>query len=195
MPPPSSALGAEVDGVVANVDDARRIRGDFEAELAVARTALASLDRSMTAVLGAHEDVRARLTDVPPAPAIPLEVLGGELDRVATLAAEGAWVSVQAELADWRGRVDRYQHEVDQHRSELDDLLERRRRLRGRLDAYTAKAAALGCVEDERLERVRHDANDLLYDAPIDLVRAEDGLRRYQEALDTMLGQRSGRPR
>jgi hypothetical protein len=67
--------------------------------------------------------------------------------------------------------------------------------LRGRLDAYTAKSAALDCVEDELLEELRRQAEGLLYDAPIDLVRAEAGLRCYQEALDTVLGQRSERAR
>ena len=104
-------------------------------------------------------------------------------------------MSVQAELAGWSRRLDQYRLDVDQHRSELDDLLEHRRQLRGRLDAYTAKSAALGCVEDELLEQLRRQAEGLLYDAPLDLMRAEAGLRRYQEALDTVLGERSERAR
>ena len=189
------ALGAEVDGVVATADGARRVRDEFEAELAAAQSRLAELGRSTADVLRAHEDAGARVVDVPPPPTIPCEALDGELHRVAALAADGDWVSVQAELAGWSRRVDQHRHDVDQHRKELDDLLEQRRQLRGRLDAYTAKSAALGCVEDEVLEELRRQAEGLLYQAPIDLVRAEAGLRRYQEALDTVLGQRSERAR
>jgi chromosome segregation ATPase len=132
---------------------------------------------------------------VPRPPAIAFATLGDQLDRIAALAATGAWASVQAELGDWRRRLAIDQQQVQEHRAALQDLLERRRRLRGRLDAYTAKAAAVGCVEDEHLERLRHDAESLLYAAPADLEQAEDGLRRYQQALDTLMSARSGRAR
>ena len=88
MSPTVEALGAEVDGVVATADGARRVRDDFETDLAAAHARLAELGRSTTDVLRAHEDVGARVVDVPPPPAIPLEALDGELDRIAALAAD-----------------------------------------------------------------------------------------------------------
>ena len=97
------ALGAEVDGVVATADGARRVRDDFETDLAAAHARLAELGRSTTDVLRAHEDAGARVVLVPPPPAIPLEDLGGELDRIAALAAVGDWMSVQAELGAGTG--------------------------------------------------------------------------------------------
>jgi hypothetical protein len=116
-----------------------------------------------------------------------------QLGRIAALGSTGAWTTVHVELADWHRRLEIEQQQIEGHRAELEELVERRRRLRGRLDAYTAKAAAVGCVEHELLERLRHDAEMLLYEAPADLAHAEDGLRRYQQALDTVMGERSGR--
>jgi hypothetical protein len=189
------ALRAEVDTMVAASGDARRIRDDFAGEMASARVALAALQRAADDDQQEYPEVRARVVGVPRPPAIAFATLGDQLDRIAALAATGAWASVQAELGDWRRRLAIDQQQVQEHRAELQDLLERRRRLRGRLDAYTAKAAAVGCVEDEHLERLRHDAETLLYAAPADLEQAEDGLRRYQQALDTLMSARSGRAR
>jgi hypothetical protein len=189
------ALRAEVDAMVAASGDARRIRDDFAGEMASARVALAALQRAADDDQREYPEVRARFVAVSPPPVLALVTLGDQLDRIAALAATGAWASVQAQLADWRRRLATDQQQVEGHRAELQDLLERRRRLRGRLDAYTAKAAAAGCVEDEHLERLRHDAETLLYAAPADLAQAEDGLRRYQQSLDTVLGERSGRAR
>jgi hypothetical protein len=187
------ALRAEVEAMVASSADARRTRDDFAGEMASAHVALAALQRAADDDRREYSDVRARVATAAPPPAIAIEALRDELDRIAALAATGAWASVHVELANWRHRLGIERQQIEGHRAELQELLELRRRLRGRLDAYTAKAAAVGCAEDESLERLRQDAETLLYEAPADLARAEDGLRRYQQALDTVLGQRSGR--
>jgi hypothetical protein len=189
----AEALRAEIGAMVASSGDARRTREDFAGAMASARVVLAALRRTVDDDLRQYPEVQARIVDVPPPPAIALAMFDDQLGRIAALAATGAWASVHVELADWRGRLESEQQRIEAHRAELHDLVERRRRLRGRLDAYTAKAAAVGCVEDELLERLRRDAETLLYDAPADLVQAEDGLGRYQQALESMMGQRSGR--
>ncbi len=61
--------------------------------------------------------------------------------------------------------------------------LARRRELRGRLDAYRAKAIATGRAEDVQLEDLYQTAAGVLYEAPCDLDEAERTLAAYQRSL------------
>jgi hypothetical protein len=61
--------------------------------------------------------------------------------------------------------------------------LERRRDLRGRLDAYQAKVRAFGRAEDPVLERIHLSARDELYTAPCDLEKAERLVAEYASAI------------
>jgi hypothetical protein len=55
--------------------------------------------------------------------------------------------------------------------------------LRGRLEAYRAKAARLGYAEHEELTAVHGRARELLYTAPCDLRAATRAVFAYQQAL------------
>ena len=57
-------------------------------------------------------------------------------------------------------------------------LLDERDELRGRLDAYTAKAGRLGRLEDTELAALRRRAHEALHTAPTDLVMPSDLVRR-----------------
>jgi chromosome segregation ATPase len=61
--------------------------------------------------------------------------------------------------------------------------LSRRRELRGRLDAYRAKAHSLGRAEDPTLLELYRRAEDALYTAPCDLDEAERRLAGYQAGI------------
>jgi hypothetical protein len=61
--------------------------------------------------------------------------------------------------------------------------LERRRDLRGRLDAYQAKVRTLGRAEDPVLERIHLSVRDELYTAPCDLDEAERLVAAYASAI------------
>ena len=164
-------------------DGARRVRDDFEAELAAAQPGSPSSAGPPPTSSG-----RTR-TPAPASSTCPRRRPSRSKRSMASCTGSPhspPTVTGCPSRPSWRagaGASTGTAHDVDQHRTELDDLLEHRRQLRGRLDAYTAKSAASGCVEDELLEELRRQAEGLLYDAPIDLVRAEAGLRRYQEAL------------
>jgi hypothetical protein len=58
-----------------------------------------------------------------------------------------------------------------------------RQELRGRLDAYRAKAYSLGRGEDTFLDRLYRAAREVLYSAPCDLAGAERRLAAYQTAV------------
>jgi hypothetical protein len=61
--------------------------------------------------------------------------------------------------------------------------MEARRQLRGQLDAYRAKAQAMGRAEDGSLDQRFRAANEMLYRAPCDLDQAEQLVTAYQMAL------------
>ena len=58
-----------------------------------------------------------------------------------------------------------------------------RNELRGRLDAYRAKANALGLLEEPRLCALYDQAHTSLYTAPTDLAAAIGLVEQYQQAL------------
>jgi hypothetical protein len=66
---------------------------------------------------------------------------------------------------------------------DISGLLDRRNELRGRLEAYKARAGRLGRAEDAELGRLYRHAHDLLWTAPCDLRRATAALARYQRAI------------
>src|SRR5690606_36346842 len=62
-------------------------------------------------------------------------------------------------------------------------LLDRRAELRGRLEAYRAKAARLGKDEDERLAALYGAARDVLWTAPCDLRAATGAVKEALAAV------------
>ncbi|TCO52577.1 hypothetical protein [Actinocrispum wychmicini] len=67
-------------------------------------------------------------------------------------------------------------------------LLDRRLELRGRLDAYRAKANRLGHAEDRELSELHRAAHTVLYTRPCDLAAATRAVNRYQQALHDKRG-------
>lgn len=69
-------------------------------------------------------------------------------------------------------------------------LLDRRLELRGRLEAYRAKANRLGHAEDLELSALHREAHTLLFTTPCDLPAATRAVNRYQQALQDKRGSR-----
>jgi hypothetical protein len=68
-----------------------------------------------------------------------------------------------------------------------DQLIARRDELRGRLDAYRAKAARSGFAEDGGLTDRYQTAHDLLFTAPCKLPAATKAVYAYQQALNELI--------
>ncbi|MET0133195.1 MAG: hypothetical protein ABW215_06335 [Kibdelosporangium sp.] len=69
-------------------------------------------------------------------------------------------------------------------------LLDRRLELRGRLEAYRAKANRLGHAEDLELMALHREAHTVLHTSPCDLPAATRAVNRYQQALQDKRGSR-----
>jgi hypothetical protein len=90
---------------------------------------------------------------------------------------------VRRHVAQLQQRADRLREKVEQLEIKAGAGIATRDELRGRLDAYRAKAQAIGLGENTELDRLFHDARDLLYSAPCDVGRAEDLVRAFQRAI------------
>jgi hypothetical protein len=132
----------------------------------------------------AHAEVERKIARpaAPPAPTLGPRA-GLELDGIRVLVASGAWDQARIGLEQWSARVGALVERVRVNTAETLAPLESRNELRGRLQAYQAKATRLGVVEDEELREAFERALDALYVAPADLERAEQFVLDYQRRL------------
>ncbi len=216
-------LTADLAAVRARLDEVARVRAELPARLAALERAVAGLADAERRTADSYATARAKIADpgLPPAPAAAAglaERLRGLTADAAGLAASGAsdvaagagpagagpaggaaaagaggWVRLVdrlvaledavAEAASWSVRL----------AEAADGLLERRAELRGRLEAYRAKAARLGYAEHPGLHPHQVRARDLLYSSPCDLPAATRAVLGYQQALAALTSARPDR--
>jgi hypothetical protein len=186
------ALGEQLDDLVSARDAARRARVDLDDDVAAAAAELASLREAVAAAQSAQTEAEARIAGLAPLPSVPLDTLATDLDHVGALADRGDERAVAAALAAWHRQAEQHRRQLDDAAAAQRGALEQRRRLRGRLDAYTAKAAHLRCLEQPHLEQLLAEAEAVLFGAPIDLGLAEEAVLRYQRELDAAAAERAG---
>lgn len=190
------AVEARLGQAVERLDRARQLHDGYPRLRAQLMARVDRLGAAHVAAQTLHETVCAKIAFVDPAP-LP--------DGAATAAAEKLREAVN-ELDGWYGARDwnrlaqRYA-EVNEQVTEADTaaqarveglrgLLDRRAELRGRLDAYRAKAGRLGHSEDVTLAELHRQAHDLLWAAPCDLASATKAVARYQQAVLAATAQR-----
>ncbi|MFV2211368.1 hypothetical protein ACFHW2_14245 [Actinomadura sp. LOL_016] len=172
------ALGDELAGVT-------RMRDGYETVAAQLTASVEEVDRVERDAAEAYETVLVKIgPSTLPEPA--RELAAGLRDRMAALERlreAGRWVELAGRVAELERAAE---DALERARSDLRlsaGLLERRSELRGRLDAYRAKAARLGLAEDERLGELYEQARDVLWTAPCDLRRATALLAEYQRTV------------
>jgi len=106
-----------------------------------------------------------------------------DLAALDALAAAGQWALISPRLSDWTRRAREHLAALHAATARNSGLLAGRNELRGRLDAYRAKALSRGLGEDTSLTPLAESARDLLYTAPCDLDAARRAVDAYQEAL------------
>jgi len=176
----AAALAARRD----HLEQALRVREGFDAR---AR----ELEERIAAVRAAEDEARAardraiiKIKD-PVLPQLPRQAatLADRLAGLASLRATGDWSAVARAAADLdRAAADALRQARDATRA-IDELLERRNELRGRLEAFRAKALRQGLAEHPELLRLFRQAQDLLWTAPCDLRQATRAVSGYQRAL------------
>jgi len=132
----------------------------------------------------AQQRTREKIADpgLAPPPATAT-VLRGRLDELDRLQAAAQWPQLADLLSTVESTAIRARDRAVQQRGVADGLLARRDELRGRLEAYRAKAAALGYAEDAELASAFDQAHALLFSAPCDLRAATRAVHAFQAGL------------
>ena len=171
------AVGADLEGL-------ERVRQEIATRLADARRLLEELRDAAREGSQTHRQVLAKI--VAPAVPDPLRLDGAlesQLDDVANIARHGAWREARTLLEQWSTRAQSLLQQAQSIAHENSAPIQARNELRGLLDAYQAKAARFGLIEDSRLSGTFEQARDTLYRAPTDLAAAGELVDRYRQTL------------
>jgi hypothetical protein len=106
-----------------------------------------------------------------------------DLAAIDALAAAGQWALISPRLADWSRRARERLAALHAAATRNGGLLAARNEMRGRLDAYRAKALRLGLGESGDLTALSEAARAALHTAPCDLDAARAAVDAYQDAL------------
>ncbi len=187
----SAATQARLDGLASRMGVLRErvgalvgIRDGYPRRMAELRALVEQVGTAEERLAEAYARVADRIADtgLPPAPhaAAVLQNRLADLDR---LHREARWVPLVDSAAAVERSATRARQRADELREAADGLLARRDELRGRLEAYRAKAARLGYAEHDGLTALHAQARELLWTAPCDLRAGTRAVFAYQQAL------------
>jgi len=195
----SDPLGAELDDaerivqrVEERLSELARTRAGIGSDLDAAVARLEELAQLMTAGSGARHAAEERIVDPGglAAPLDPAELDTGDralrpwLARIRAQAAAGAWPAAAKGLEQWKEEAGALHARANAVAEANRAPLERRNDLRGLLDAFRAKAAALGLAEDAALTERYRSAREALYAYRCDVRRAETLVQDYGRAIE-----------
>ena len=195
----SDPLGAKLDDaerLVARVEERlselARTRAGIGGDLDAATARLDRLAQLIAAGAGARKAAEERIVDVGglSTPLDPAELDTGDralrpwLARLHAQAGAGAWPAAAKGLEQWQEEAQALHARAEAVAAANRAPLERRNDLRGLLDAFQAKAAALGLAEDPGLTERYRSAREALYAYRCDVRRAEALVRDYGRAIE-----------
>lgn len=169
------------------------VRQDAEQRLMRVRDVLSRADRTLGEARQARIEVLSKIAaSVVPAVSGPPTALYEQLSAAAEHRRRAQWHRLSPLL---EGLEQRAEEELLRARESLTAVtapLAVRAELRGRLDAYKAKAARHGLAEDPFLIERYDVARRMLWSAPCDLVAAQQAVLRYQQAMAMALSPPTG---
>jgi hypothetical protein len=156
---------------------AERLVDELDRATAEGRAALAECRAKVSSPGGLLEPIDPTAYDSGP------QGLRAWLNRLRGLADDGSWLAAAEGLESWEevggGWLANARAVLAANQAPLD----RRRELRGLLDAYAAKAAATGQAEERALADLYDTAHEALHVAPCDLDSAAALVTRYGDAV------------
>jgi hypothetical protein len=185
-------LEAAAVSVARDVERADGLRRDLGDRVAACRAEIDALTTAGQRGSAVEREARAKIA-LPPKPdsIVYAAELGTALDRVIVLADGAQWRSAERELMAWQAACADARSRVELGAANARAALAYRDELRGRLDAYGAKAASCGLAEHAQLTRMFDAAQRALYTAPTDLEQAEVLVRKYQDAVNAAPGRKA----
>jgi hypothetical protein len=172
------ALRDEFETVVA-------LRAHIDDALTRSRDLLNAVEASVDECTEAQIEAKRKIVraELPSLPHIDRS-LGRELNQITELVARGQWRAVARDVADLQGRAQAVLTDAQRIADESRAPIKERNELRGRLDAYRARAQRVGRLEDSEACRAYDRACRVLYTAPTDLVSATALVERYQDIVN-----------
>jgi hypothetical protein len=175
-----TAARALIDRADAERTSATELREALTQRLADARGLLGSLAEAARAAAEAEAAADGRFADIATAGGPDLRP---DLAAIEALAAAGHWSLISSRLSDWTRAADARIEALRAATATNAGMLAARNELRGRLDAYRAKALRRGLGENSDLTPLADTARTALYTAPCDLDTARAAVNAYQDAL------------
>src|SRR6266550_4745812 len=192
---PLAADLSGVDAIARTVETATEVlraavaaRGELAGQLTAAAQALGAIltliEQTRTARAEASQKILGITNGTVDADALAarLSLLRTNLESI-TSVGHGDWQEARRLLGQLDQQTAALREEVTLALGAVKGPLDTRNELRGRLDAYHAKALAIGLAEDEGLTQVYERARALLFTAPCDVAGAEAAVREYQQGL------------
>ncbi|HTN80854.1 MAG TPA: hypothetical protein VMK16_14345 [Acidimicrobiales bacterium] len=174
------ALTERVAAAEAKVAKAVALRDNVTEVLAEARSLARRVEDNVLAARAARAEVNAKVADAD-VPGLPDDLDG--LSTIEQLVERKRWIDAQSQLTAWTTTATARLVELGRLTAAIRLPLEQRNELRGRLEAYHAKAGRLGRSEDAALDALYQAARAELYVAPTDLERAADLVTSYADAI------------
>ncbi|MBO0848316.1 MAG: hypothetical protein J2P20_02555, partial [Pseudonocardia sp.] len=179
-------LDAELARLTARLAELARVRdgwSDALAELAVRLREVARLraraERAAARALELIENAHATL---------PPDRLAGLRARLDALPGTTGWAARADALRRLHAAVDAATDELNTCHELAVGLVERRAELRGRFEAYRAKAVRLGRAEDPPVLELDRRLHGLLWTRPCDLAASTQALADYQRLVIARAG-------
>jgi hypothetical protein len=183
----SRMLAAEVDELAARVAELNALRDDYPRRADRLRAAIDAVAVAEAEVARSYAVCLDKIAD-PHLPAVPNEAppLRTHLAQLDQMFRARRWHRLREELATAERATTSAAGRAADLREAADGLMRRRAELRGRLDAYRAKAGRMGLVEHTELSTHHQAARDLLYTSPCDLPAATRAVVAYQRYLNEL---------
>jgi len=177
----AASLRIRAASLAARTAELASVRDSADARITAAGQAAAAARAAHADALAARQRAAAKVIVREQVPDFPDPE--PRLAAVAELRAPGRWTRLAADLDALERDLAAATRQFKDAERRMAGLLARRDELRGLLDAYRAKAARLGAIED--LATLHDAARDLLWTAPCDLDVAEQAVLRYQHEVLT----------
>jgi hypothetical protein len=160
------------------------LRTHIDEELNQTRALLSEIELSLADCAEAQRQVKRKIVcaDLPSPPRVDRS-LGRQLNQIDALVGRGQWRAVARDLENLQRRTRAVLTDARRVAEESRAPIKARNELRGRLDAYRAKAQRVGRLEDPEVAGAYGRARRVLYTAPTDLVTATELVERYQDAV------------
>lgn len=188
-----AALDAEIATVSAHLAGLVELRDSWQDRLARLATTLDEIDTLRRREERDRRRAQELIADT--GLATPPDRLPTLRKALASLAAPAGWSARAAAFATLSAAVTDAAREMDTAHQRTTGLLDRHAELRGRFEAYRAKAIRLGHAERPDVLALDEGLRRLLWTQPCDLAAATRALVSYQQLVQTASDHGAGRSR